>query len=354
MSARLQPGERRRHRRHDPPDGVDHRSDRGRDRLRRHDRQCERQRQRRASPASSSGSTASTSAPRTRRRPYAVAWDTRGALNGAHTLTAVARDTSGNTQDVDSPSRSPSRTRASPRPASAPRTRSTRPRGRSAADCVRQRPQRHDRRHDVDDRAIRQRRLVRRRQRPHRPARARHLLQDRLHLRGVGAQADGQEGRRRARLAGTQEGGPMIWVDHVAGRYYLTLGGQHRRPTSTPAEHRPSASGSTSRRRTTAPPPASTSAASRWRARRSPAASATRTPGGWAPTSARPTGFFDGQIDNVRIYDRALSAARGPDRHGFRDPARDDPADRDRDDAGGRLERSQRRHHARRPPSTSR
>ena len=28
-----------------------------------------------------------------------------------------------------------------------------------------------------------------------------------------------------------------------------------------------------------------------------------------------PGGFFDGLIDDVRIYDRALSADRGPDRH---------------------------------------
>ena len=48
--------------------------------------------------ASSSESTASTSAPRTPRAPYSLDWNTRAALNGSHSLTAVARDTSGNTR----------------------------------------------------------------------------------------------------------------------------------------------------------------------------------------------------------------------------------------------------------------
>ena len=34
--------------------------------------------------------------------PYAIQWDTRGELNGSHTLTAIARDTSGNTRTSSS------------------------------------------------------------------------------------------------------------------------------------------------------------------------------------------------------------------------------------------------------------
>ena len=30
--------------------------------------------------------------------PYSIVWDTRGELNGSHTLTAIARDASGNTR----------------------------------------------------------------------------------------------------------------------------------------------------------------------------------------------------------------------------------------------------------------
>ena len=101
----------------------------------------------------------------------------------------------------------------------------------------------------------------------------------------------------------------MIWVDHVAGHYQLTLGGTprqlprlgpgaRRRPVAAPRRdlrrhHRPLLH----RRRPGREP------------RPSPATSATRTPGGSAPSGLPPRGFFDGIIDDVRIYNRALSAA---------------------------------------------
>ena len=51
--------------------------------------------------------------------PYGLAWDTRAVSNGAHTLTARARDAAGNTTlsapvTSTSPTRAPSRTRSSP------------------------------------------------------------------------------------------------------------------------------------------------------------------------------------------------------------------------------------------------
>ena len=109
----------------------------------------------------------------------------------------------------------------------------------------------------------------------------------------------------------------MIWVDHIAGRYYLTLGGQHLARTSTPAGRRPSASGSTSRRPTTA-------ATARFYVGGVEVASKTFT-GGVGNSNTWRLGAYErtpdrasstGSIDNVRIYDRALSAGRDPDRHG--------------------------------------
>ena len=93
----------------------------------------QRHRQRTTSrwPACSSASTASNVGAEDLTAPYSISWDTRGHLNGSHTLTAVARDTSGNISDVRARGRSRSPTRAPPRSACAPRTRSTKPRERS-------------------------------------------------------------------------------------------------------------------------------------------------------------------------------------------------------------------------------
>ena len=144
------------------------------------------------------------------------------------------------------------------------------------------------------------------------------------------------------------------------------LGRPHHRPlpadarrhasatTSTPGARPPSASGSTSRRPTTARSRGSTSTASRWRARRSPATSATRTRGGIGAYDSSPCGFFDGLIDNVRIYDRALTASRDPDRPGVPDPARSDAADGDGEDARERRGRSSTSASPRRRRSASR
>ena len=130
--------------------------------------------------------------------PYAIDWDTRGELNGPHTLTAVARDTSGNVRTStlgDSHRRQ--RGCLTDRPSSGVRPRSDV--GHARVRLVRQQPHRHRRGHDVGRRPLRRCRFARRRERPNRCARTRHLLQQRLHLRGVGPQVDGQERRRPPR-----------------------------------------------------------------------------------------------------------------------------------------------------------
>jgi Concanavalin A-like lectin/glucanases superfamily/Bacterial Ig-like domain len=101
----------------------------------------------------------------------------------------------------------------------------------------------------------------------------------------------------------------MIWVDHLAGRYYLTLGSSSlsdyldsgRSPTVGQWEHIAATYDGTT---------------ARFYVGGVEVASKTFT-GNVGNTNtwrlgayeATPTGFFDGLIDNVRIYDRALSAA---------------------------------------------
>ena len=83
-------------------------------------------------------------------------------------------------------------------------------------------------------------------------------------------QSDAEERRRHRRHAGTAtSGGPMMWVDYLAGRYFLTLERRLRNYLDSGAARPPSASGSTSRPPTTAPPRASSSTGRRSRAGRS-------------------------------------------------------------------------------------
>ncbi len=106
-----------------------------------------------------------------------------------------------------------------------------------------------------------------------------------------------------------QSGGPMIWVDHLAGRYHLTLGSASianyldsgRTPTVGQWEHIAATyDGTTARFYVGGVEVASKTFTGNvgntntWRL------------GAYETT---PAGFFDGQVDNVRIYDRALSAA---------------------------------------------
>jgi Concanavalin A-like lectin/glucanases superfamily/Bacterial Ig-like domain/Bacterial Ig domain len=106
-----------------------------------------------------------------------------------------------------------------------------------------------------------------------------------------------------------QGGGPMIWVDHADGRYYLTLGTggfatyldsgrapaigqwQHIAATYDGATARFYIDGAQVASRTFA---GTVGNSNTWR---------------MGAYEATPTGFFDGRIDNVRVYSRALSAA---------------------------------------------
>ena len=138
---------------------------------------------------------------------------------------------------------------------------------------------------------------------------------------------------------GAQSGGPMIWIDHVAGRYYLTLGASGisnyldsgRLPTVGQWEHIAATyDGSTARFYVEGVQVASKAYAG------VVGSSNTWRMGAYETT---PTGFFDGQIDNVRIYDRALTPGEIQVDMSSARPARDGAADRDRRHAGRRVRR---------------
>ena len=103
-------------------------------------------------------------------------------------------------------------------------------------------------------------------------------------------------------------GGPMIWVDWSSGRYKLTLGNgpstyldSGRSPSIGAWEHVAATyDGSTARFYVDGVEVAS-----------SPFAGVVGNSNTWriGAYGATPAGFFDGLVDNVRIYDRALSAS---------------------------------------------
>ena len=105
-----------------------------------------------------------------------------------------------------------------------------------------------------------------------------------------------------------QNGGPMIWVDHAAGRYRLTLGASFanyldsgRTPTVGQWQHVAATYDGTTARfyvdgveTASAPYVGNVGDATTWRI---------------GAYGSPVTGFLDGHVDNVRIYDRALSAS---------------------------------------------
>ena len=161
----------------------------------------------------------------------------------------------------------------------------------------------------VEQRSLRRRRVARRRQRPDRPSGTRHVLQDRVHLRGLGAQVDHKKDVAVLGIVvAAQGGGPMIWVDHIAGPLppharrqlcsdYLDSGRDADR-RAVGARRRDL------RRQHARFYVGGVEVASR-------PSPARRQPNTWrlGAYGDAPTGFFDGRIDNVRIYDRALSAS---------------------------------------------
>ncbi len=108
--------------------------------------------------------------------------------------------------------------------------------------------------------------------------------------------------------AASQSGGAMIWVDHASGRYRLTLGGNFgdyldsgRAPAVGRWQHVAATyDGTTARFYVDGAEVASkvftgnVGNSNVWRI---------------GAYGVAPTGFFDGSIDDVRIYDRALTAS---------------------------------------------
>ena len=143
---------------------------------------------------------------------------------------------------------------------------------------------------------------------------------------------------------GGQSGGPMIWVDHINGRYRLTLGttfGNYLDSGRVPAvgqwQHVAATyDGTVARIYIDGVETASSSFtgnvgdSNTWRI------GAYGAPAG---------GFFDGLVDNVRVYDRALPASEIAGEHGVAHSAREQSADGDGEESCKRRGRGQRRGH---------
>ena len=238
--------------------------------------------------------------------PYAISWDSRQHLNGSHALTAVARDTSGNltTSGTVTVTVSNSDVTSTGLKAAYGLDETS---GTVAADSS----DSHLNATTVGSTWV-----------------AGHFgnaasldgVNDRIDVPALGtfyktaftleAWVRKQGANKDVAVVGSWDssGGPMIWVDWSSGRYKLTLGSgpstyldSGRSPTIGAWEHVAATyDGSTARFYVDGAEVAS-----------SPFAGVVGNSNTWriGAYGATPAGFFDGLIDNVRIYDRALSAS---------------------------------------------
>ncbi len=236
--------------------------------------------------------------------PYAIQWDTRGHANGAHALTAVARDTSGNTRTSSTVNVTVNNGGVSTVGLKAAYGLDSTS-GTVAIDSS----DNHLNGTTVGTTWV-----------PGRFANAASFdgTAGRIDVPALGtfyntaftfeAWVRKQGTKKDVTVVGAWDGavGPMIWVDHVNGRYNLTLGSgpstyldSGQTPNAGVWQHVAATYDGTTARFfldgaevASAPFIGLVGTANTWRI------------GAYGST---PSGFFDGVIDNVRIYDRALS-----------------------------------------------
>jgi hypothetical protein len=241
--------------------------------------------------------------------PYTASWDTQGELNGSHSLTAIARDSSGNTTvsapvsvTVGNPGVSPVGLRAAYGLDQGSGTLAPDSSGNNATGTL------------VGAGWSAAGRFG--------GALSLNGTSGEVDLPGLGtfyksgftleAWVRKQSSKLDVGLFGTwvsgQGGGPMIWVDHGAGRYRLTLGGSAgnyldsgRTPAIGQWQHVAATyDGSVARfyvdgsETASAPFAGNVGDSNTWRV------------GAYGATAGN---FFDGLVDNVRIYSRALTAS---------------------------------------------
>ena len=217
--------------------------------------------------------------------PYSIGWDTAAVTPGNHTLTAVARDPSGNTATSAPVTVTVAAPPAGQRPAGRVLVRRGRRHGRGRRE--RQRRAGDDRQRDVGDRQVRLRPELQRHQRARRPARLGVFYKAGFTLE---AWVNKSGAKKDVAVLGTwnyPQGGPMLWIDDIAGRYHARLGAAEsdfldsgQAPATGQWQH----IAAHLRRRHARD---SSSTARRWPARRSPATPGTTPRGASAPMATR-------------------------------------------------------------------
>ena len=240
--------------------------------------------------------------------PYSLAWDTRGEFNGTHSITAVARDGAGNTTTS-----APAAVTISNAPVSSTGLRAAYGLDDGSGTIVRDSSEGHQTgtlnggwatggkfggAASLDGTA----------NKIDLPALGTFYKTGFTYEAWVFKQSAKKDVAIVGSWVGTELGGAMIWIDHAHGRYFLTLG---ESPATYLDSGQPAAvgqwqhvaatyDGTTARFYVNGVQTASmlfsgnAGNSNTWRI------------GAYGNT---PAGFFDGRIDNVRIYQRALSAA---------------------------------------------